>query len=73
MTKRLTPEEKKFRKRAKLRDKYRNTVCPGCRHDRYNYQADGDGWNAPTIGSGCWLLEQVKRGKCSCHSDYNRR
>ena len=68
-------DKKTLTKRAKLRDKYRATVCPGCRHDRYNYQSDGErpGIDAPTTGTGCWMLEEVKRGKCRCHSDYDKR
>ena len=75
MTKRLTPEEKTLRKRAKLRDKYRETVCPGCRSNRYNYQSDGErpGIDAPTTGHGCWVLGEIKHGKCPGHSDYSRR
>lgn len=68
-----TKAERRMMKRAQLRDKYRDSVCIGCRHNRYNYQSDGNGWDSPTTGSGCWNLEEIKRGKCPVHSDYDRR
>lgn len=58
--------EKDNRTKAK---KYRGTVCVGCRNNYYNYQAEGDGWNAPTSGMGCWHLDGIKRGKCPLFGD----
>ena len=52
------------RKLEKLRDKYRSTICAGCRNNRYNYKSDGNGIDAPTTGEGCWSLTSIKRGKC---------
>ncbi len=54
-------ERAKSRKRAM---KYRETVCRGCRNNRYNYESAGDGWDAPTTGDGCWFLDEIERGKC---------
>lgn len=56
-------DEKKKQEKRKL--KYRTTVCSGCRHNYYNFKQEGDGWNAPTSGEGCWFLDQIYRNKCS--------
>ena len=48
-----------------FRDRYRETVCLGCRNNRYNFPSGGDGVNAPTSGEGCWHLDGIKRGKCA--------
>lgn len=61
-------EKEKIRNAKKireLRDRYRNTVCVGCHNNRYNFQSDGNGWDAPTSGEGCWSLSRIKRGVCS--------
>lgn len=60
----VTVVKREQRKRRNKRNQYRNTVCVGCRHSRYNFESDGDGWNAPTTGEGCYHLAEVKRGKC---------
>ena len=57
-------------KQRRKRDKCRETVCVGCRHNYYN-------WPKPRIGNDvavpedymCWHLNLVKRGKCPCYSD----
>jgi hypothetical protein len=63
-----TPAEK--RKRLAKRDKYRGTVCLGCRHNYYNFpkgrSANGD--VAVSEDYSCWSLGYIVRGKCSSYS-----
>ena len=62
-----TKAEKK--KRIEKRNKYRNTVCRGCRHNYYNFPRSGDGWNAGVDEDySCWSIKDVFRGKCPCWS-----
>jgi hypothetical protein len=60
-----TPVQK--RKRIEKRNKYRNTVCSGCRHNYYNF-AKGQSANGDVAVSedySCWNLKYITRGKCS--------
>lgn len=63
-----TPSEK--RKRIEKRNKYRNTVCRGCRHNYYNFpkpqSANGD--VAVDEDYSCWSIDSISRGKCPAHS-----
>ena len=52
------------------RDKYRGTLCSGCRHNYYNYPK-GQSPNGDVAVSEdyyCWSIPEVKRGKCTAHS-----
>ena len=55
------------RKRLAKRDRYRNTVCRGCRHNYYNWPKPSNerGDVAVADGYSCWSLDRIKRGKCS--------
>jgi len=63
-----TASQKK--KRLEKRNKYRTTVCRGCRHNYYNFpkaqSANGD-VEVPDDYS-CWSITSVSRGKCPAHS-----
>jgi hypothetical protein len=56
------------KKRIKARDKYRHTVCAGCRHNYYNYPSGEDSMNAGSDGNGCWNLDSVNRERCPFHT-----
>ena len=57
------------RKRVQRRNKYRNTVCQGCRQNYYNFPKPSDGWNVGVAENGsCWHIAGIKRGKCPAHS-----
>jgi hypothetical protein len=64
-----TRAEREKQKKARMRDRYRSTVCIGCHNNRYNYQSNGDIRNAPTTGDGCWHLDSIKRGICKLRRD----
>lgn len=64
MATKLTPQEQYKAKLRKLAQKYRSTVCAGCRYNRYNFESEGDGTDAPTSGEGCFHLERIKRDFC---------
>lgn len=66
----LTTEEKAAEKLVKLAAQHRGRTCAGCRNNRYNFKVDGDGWNAPTDGDGCWHLVDIRRNKCPHYSKY---
>ena len=36
-------------------------ACPGCRQDRYNHPAPGDGWNAPVTSEKCLHLNTLPK------------
>jgi hypothetical protein len=58
------------KKRLEKRNKYRNTVCSGCRHNYYNFpkgrSANGDVEVEEDYS--CWSINSVSRGKCPCKS-----
>lgn len=64
----MDEKEREKQRMAKLRDKYRSSVCSGCRNNYYNYQHAGNGIDAPTTGDGCFHLDRVTRGKCPLKS-----
>jgi hypothetical protein len=68
--KRMTEAEKEARALARLRDRYKLTVCSGCHNNRYNFESGADGLHAPTSGGGCWSLQRIKRGVCSVKRKY---
>ena len=62
-----TPAQRK--KRLEKRNRYRTTVCKGCRYNYSNYPKESDGWNAGVPkGYSCWHIDSIRRGKCPCHS-----
>jgi hypothetical protein len=63
MTKKLTEKELEERKMTRLKLKYAK-FCSGCYNDSYNHKSEGDGWNAPTTGEGCFYLTNIYRNIC---------
>lgn len=61
-----TPFQK--RKRLERRNRYRDTVCRGCRNNFYNWPKPSDGWNAAVPDDySCWYIGEIRRGKCPMH------
>ena len=57
------------RKRIEKRNKFRITVCSGCRHNYYNFPKPSDGWNVGVEAYySCWHLNQLNHGECSARS-----
>jgi len=53
----------------RLKQKYRGTVCNGCRHNYYNFARKGDAAGvAVDRNYGCWFLRDIKRGQCPHYS-----
>ena len=63
-----TPANK--RKRIEKRNKYRGTVCSGCRHNYYNYPKgkSDNGDVAVSEDYSCWSINSISRGKCPFRS-----
>jgi len=65
-----TTSQKK--KRLEKRNKYRSTICSGCRHNYYNFPK-GPSENGDVEVSddySCWSITSILRGKCSAYSRY---
>jgi hypothetical protein len=62
----MTEETKaEKRKRIERRNRYRNTVCCGCRHNYYNFPRANDGVNVGVSEDySCWSIMRIFRGKC---------
>lgn len=57
-------------KRLEMRDRYRETVCKGCRHNYYNWpkpRSDRGDVAVPDDCS-CWNVDKIKNGKCPAYS-----
>ena len=65
------PESPAARKRRLLRkrDKYRTTVCAGCRHNYYNWPkpASPRGDVAVADDYYCWHLPEARAHGCVCY------
>ena len=59
-------EEQAQKARIVLRDRYRGTVCSGCRNNYYNYPKpkSPNGDVAVPEGYSCWHLNLIKNNRC---------
>jgi len=57
-------------KRIEKRNKNRNTVCSGCRHNYYNFPKDksSNGDVAVPDDYSCWYIDSIHGRSCSMKS-----
>lgn len=68
----MAEQETKAQRTARLRkrDRFRTTVCAGCRHNYYNFPKPQSerGDVAVAEDYSCWFIGEVRRGVCRMKS-----